>query len=85
MSYQVLIDAAARRQIRKLPLSVQELLLARITALGKEPRPSGCKKLKGRKDEYRIRAGNYRVIYNVQDTLLIVRVIRAGHRKDAYD
>ncbi|MEM8504273.1 MAG: type II toxin-antitoxin system RelE/ParE family toxin [Cyanobacteria bacterium P01_D01_bin.1] len=85
MSYQVIVDAAARRQIRKLPHPVQEILLARITSLGKDPRPAGCKKLKGKKNEYRIRSGNYRIIYSVEDKALIVRVIRAGHRRDAYE
>ena len=85
MSYQVILEAAARRQIRKLPQSIQETLLARITQLGQDPRPTGCKKLKGRKNEYRIRAGNYRVIYSIEDKALVVRVIRAGHRRDAYE
>lgn len=85
MTYHVLIDAAARRQIKKLPTTVQESLLARITLLEEDPRPLGCKKLKGRKNEYRIRSGNYRVIYAVEDAKLMVRVVRAGHRKDAYD
>ena len=85
MSYKVILEAAAKRQIRKLPKSVQTLLLTRITELGANPRPSGCKKLKGRKNEYRIRSGNYRVIYSIEDKALIVRVIKAGHRKDTYE
>jgi len=62
VSYQVIIEAAAKRQIRKLPTSVQKTLLARITDLGANPRPSGCKKLKGKKDDYRIRSDSYRII-----------------------
>lgn len=85
MSYQVLLEAAARRQIKKLPEAVQASLLARITDLGEDPRPAGYKKLKGRKNEYRIRSGNYRVIYSIEDKALVVRVIRAGHRSDAYE
>ena len=85
MEYEVILEAAARRQIKKLPKSVQATLLARITDLGTDPRPSGCKKLKGKQNEYRIRSGNYRVIYSIEDKALIVRVIRAGHRKDAYE
>ena len=84
MSYQVILEAAARRQIKKLQ-AIQETLLTRITALGTNPRPTGCKKLRGRKNEYRIRSGNYRVIYSIEDKALIVRVVRAGHRRDAYE
>ncbi|PZO57481.1 MAG: type II toxin-antitoxin system mRNA interferase toxin, RelE/StbE family [Phormidesmis priestleyi] len=68
-----------------MSLSAQKLLLAQITALETNPRPTGCKKLKGRQNEYRIRSGNYRVIYTIEDTALIVRIIRASHRRDAYD
>ena len=85
MSYQVILEAAAKRQLKKLPQSVQETLLTQITQLGTTPRPAGCKKLKGRKNEYRIRSGNYRVIYSIEDKALIIRVIRAGHRRDAYE
>ena len=85
VSYQVILEAAARRQIKKLPQAIQETLLTRITALGTNPRPTGCKKLKGRKNEYRIRSGNYRIIYSIEDKALIVRVVRAGHRRGAYE
>lgn len=85
MKYQVLLESSARRQIKKLPLSVQENVLARITDLGTNPRPSGCKKLKGRKNQYRIRVGSYRVIYSVEDDALVIRVVRAGHRQSAYE
>jgi len=85
VSYQVILEAAARRQIKKLPQPVQKSLLDRITTLGTEPRPAGCKKLKGKKNEYRIRSGNYRVIYSIEDKALVVRVIKASHRRDAYD
>ncbi|MEL6813532.1 MAG: type II toxin-antitoxin system RelE/ParE family toxin [Cyanobacteria bacterium J06598_3] len=85
MSYNVLLESAARRQIKKLPKSVQASLLARITELGTNPRPAGCKKLKGRKNEYRIRSGNYRILYTIEDAALLVRVVKAGHWRDAYD
>lgn len=52
--------------------------------LGNDPRPSGCKKLKGR-DAYRIRIGDYRAIYEIQDNKLISTVIIIGHRKDVYE
>ncbi|MGC1309064.1 MAG: type II toxin-antitoxin system RelE/ParE family toxin [Phormidesmis sp.] len=85
MSYQIIFESAAARQLKKLPTVVQQNLRPLIDSLSTDPRPSGCKKLKGRQNEYRIRYGNYRVIYSIEDKALIVRVIRAGHRKDAYE
>ncbi|MBE9062354.1 type II toxin-antitoxin system RelE/ParE family toxin [cf. Phormidesmis sp. LEGE 11477] len=85
MSYRILFEPAAERQLKKLPLSVQKSLRPTIDNLSTNPRPSGCRKLKGRKDQYRIRSGSYRVIYRIQDAALIVSVVSLGHRKDAYD
>ena len=85
MNYQVIFESAAARQLKKLPIEIQQTLRPLIDNLATNPRPSGCKKLKGRKNEYRIRSGNYRVIYSIEDKALIVRVIKAGHRKDAYE
>ncbi|HWZ21443.1 MAG TPA: type II toxin-antitoxin system RelE/ParE family toxin [Cytophagaceae bacterium] len=55
-----------------------------IYALAKNPRPSGCKKLKGR-DGYRIRVADYRIIYDIYDSTLVVDVVDLGHRKDIYE
>lgn len=62
MSYQVVIKPAAQRQLRKLTLATQKELIALIESLSEEPRPSGCKKLKGRQNQYRVRSGDYRII-----------------------
>ncbi|MEL7353768.1 MAG: type II toxin-antitoxin system RelE/ParE family toxin [Cyanobacteria bacterium P01_A01_bin.116] len=85
MSYKIVFEPAAKRQLKKLPPNIQKTLRPLIDSLSKNPRPSGCKKLKGRKNEYRIRSGSYRVIYKIQDTALIVIVIGLGHRRDAYE
>lgn len=66
-----------------LPKPQQNHLRSAITALSERPRPSGCKKLKGI-DAYRIRIGDYRVIYQVNDAVLIVSVIAVGHRREVY-
>lgn len=58
--------------------------MASIVGLANDPRPPGCKKLKGRSG-YRIREGNYRVIYEINDKILTVTVVEAGDRKDIYD
>ena len=85
MSYQVFIKPAAQRQIKKLTLAVQKDLIALIENLSEDPRPSGCKKLKGRRNQYRVRSGDYRIIYSIEDNSLIVRVIKVGHRRDIYE
>ena len=57
---------------------------AKIDGLANDPRPSGCKKLQGSDNEYRIRIGNYRVIYTIADVVKIVTIIKIADRKDAY-
>ena len=85
MSYQVFVKPAAQRQLKKLTLAVQKDLIALIESLSDEPRPSGCKKLKQRQNQYRVRLGDYRIIYSIEDSSLIVRVIKVGHRRDIYE
>jgi mRNA interferase RelE/StbE len=85
MSYQVLIKPAAQRQFKKLTLEVQTDLITIIGGLAEEPRPLECKKLKGRKNQYRVRSGDYRIIYSVEDAALVVEVIKLGHRRDVYN
>jgi mRNA interferase RelE/StbE len=84
MSYQVVITIAAQRQLKKLVLAIQKDLIALIESLSEQPRPLDCKKLKGRQNQYRVRSGDYRIIYSVEDTSLIIRVIKVGHRRDIY-
>jgi mRNA interferase RelE/StbE len=85
MSYQVVIKPAAQRQLRKLALAVQRDLIALIEGLSEQPRPPGCKKLKGRQNQYRVRSGDYRIIYSIEDTSLTIKVIKVGHRRDVYE
>lgn len=85
MSYEVLIKPAAQRQLKKLPRAVQADLIALIEQLAQDPRPLGCKKLKGRQSQYRMRLGDYRVIYSIEEEALVVRVIKVGHRRDVYE
>ena len=85
MSYEVFIKPAAQRQLKKLPRAVQADLIALIERLTENPRLPGCKKLKGRQNQYRIRLSDYRVIYSVEDMALVIRVIKVGHRRDIYE
>ncbi|MFS0517876.1 type II toxin-antitoxin system RelE/ParE family toxin [Nostoc sp. UIC 10607] len=84
MSYEVKFSKGAKRQFRKLPLDVQERIQTKINDLAIEPRPNGVKKLQGDDNYYRFRVGDYRIIYEVVDDVLIVTVIKVGHRSDIY-
>lgn len=82
-SYSVLINRKVQKQLDKIPEPYYSNIKTAILNLGTDPRPNGCKKLKGR-EEFRIREGNYRVIYDIQDDVLNVLVVKVGHRKDIY-
>jgi mRNA interferase RelE/StbE len=82
--YAVRISPAAQRQFRSLPTAVQDRIQPRIDALAQDPRPPGVKKLAAEAELYRIRIGDYRVIYAIQDDGLIVTVQVVGHRSDVY-
>lgn len=83
MSYSVVISEYALKQLKKLDKSMIPKIKEAISALQENPRPFGYKKLKG-EDAYRIRLGNYRVIYEIHDNKLIVVVIDIDHRKQIY-
>jgi mRNA interferase RelE/StbE len=83
-SYSIILSKKARKQLDNLSDSVAEPIIKTLQTLEENPRPFGYKKLKGRAG-YRIRAGNYRIIYTVLDNELIVDVITIGNRKDVYE
>lgn len=85
MKYKVIIKKSAKKEIAALPKNVIKRVLIKIKKLADEPRPSGCRKIVGTEDTWRIRVGNYRIIYNVFDDVLIIEVIAVKHRKDAYN
>jgi len=84
MKYRIEFTKAADRQFSKLPEREQKRLALRIDELADEPRPAGCRKLEGADDLYRIRSGDYRVVYQVADRVITVTVVRVGHRRDIY-
>lgn len=84
MSYRVELTAAAARQVKKLPHPARDRVLDAIEDLGGDPRPHGAKKLVGEQTAWRVRIGDYRVIYDVFDSELTVSVVRAAHRREAY-
>jgi mRNA interferase RelE/StbE len=84
MAYRVQIKAPALKSLKKISEPDQSRIMRRIDALAEDPRPAGVKKLQGADDLYRLRLGDYRVIYQVQDDILLVLVVRVGHRKEIY-
>ena len=82
--YEVVFSKRAEKDIERLPARVVEKIIPVIVSLEGNPRPFGCKKLKGYTDLWRIRIGNYRIIYSIEDKIKIVEIIRVGHRKDIY-
>ncbi|MGH7321874.1 MAG: type II toxin-antitoxin system RelE family toxin [Candidatus Rokuibacteriota bacterium] len=83
-AYQIAFTPAARRQLASLDLPTRRRIGRRIEALGTDPRPSGAEMLKGGEGDLRIRVGDWRVIYVVQDDELLVLVIKIGHRGEVY-
>jgi mRNA interferase RelE/StbE len=83
MRYQVIILKSVRKELDRLPDDVAGRILVRLAGLETNPRPADVKKLKGR-DAWRIRVGDYRVIYEIHDRVLQVIVITVGHRREIY-
>jgi mRNA interferase RelE/StbE len=84
MRYQVLIKNSAAKALASLPRAHQRRIAAAIDELADHPRPDGARKLVGSECTWRIRVGDYRVVYDIEDRILTVQVIRVGHRKDIY-
>jgi mRNA interferase RelE/StbE len=82
-AYRVLITRSAEKEIEHLPDGVRRLVVRRIVALADEPRPQGSQKLSG-EDKYRIRQGDYRIVYTIEDVIVTVTVVRVAHRSDVY-
>jgi mRNA interferase RelE/StbE len=84
MTYQVTIPKAVRKQIDALPLEILERVAEIIQDLAENPRPDGVTKLKGTDRTYRIRVGDYRIVYNIYDKELMIVLIRCQHRREVY-
>lgn len=83
MSYRIEVRPAALRALRKLHPEQRKRIQGAIALLAQDPRPPGATSLRGR-DGLRVRVGDYRIIYTVQDDVLLVVVVSLGHRKDVY-
>lgn len=83
--YEVEITKRASKEIRKLHNPTLRRILEAIEGLREDPRPNGSRKLVGADELWRIRVGNYRIVYEIEDEIKIVTITRVAHRKDVYD
>ena len=84
MTYRVDLSPAAARHLRRLDVNARRRIQAAIELLGQEPRPPGAKNLVGGAGEWRVRTGDYRIIYEINDGVLVILVIAIGHRREIY-
>jgi mRNA interferase RelE/StbE len=78
------LKPSAAKDLGRLPREVQVRIARRLDQLGQDPRPHGCEKVEGEEDLYRVRVGDYRLIYAVQDKVLLVLVVKIGNRREVY-
>jgi mRNA interferase RelE/StbE len=85
-NYKIVFNKRYLKDLEKIPRHAQKHIREKMAELAFNPRPEGCKKLQGSKDEplYRIRSGDYRIIYSIQDDVLLVLIIEVGHRRNIY-
>lgn len=82
-SYELVFRKSVAKDLRALPNRDVARVLEYIRMLASEPRPAGCEKLSG-EERYRVRQGVYRIIYEIEDTRLVVLIVKVGHRRDVY-
>jgi len=82
--YRIEIHPAAMRSLRKLDPQIRPRIQGAISLLAEDPRPPNTKKLRGR-DAYRVRVGNYRIIYRIEDQILLITEVTLAHRRDIYE
>jgi mRNA interferase RelE/StbE len=82
--YRALLERAAERDLKQLSAKLHDRVIVAIQALAKNPRSPGCRKLTGTDNDWRIRVGDYRVIYEIIDDIRVIRVNRVRHRREVY-
>jgi mRNA interferase RelE/StbE len=82
--YEVYLERSAENDLKRLPTSIFHRIIPQIKALAENPRPSGCRKITGSKNDWRIRIGDYRIIYEIDEKAKAVRIMRVRHRREVY-
>ena len=83
MRYELLIKRKAQKQLASIPQPNRDHIIKAVRSLADDPRPAGVRKLTGR-EAWRIHIGDYRIIYEIHDDVLVVLVVAVGHRRDVY-
>ncbi|HEU4342430.1 MAG TPA: type II toxin-antitoxin system RelE/ParE family toxin [Candidatus Binatia bacterium] len=81
---EVLLERAAERDLKRLPRPIFDRIISHLKALSQNPRPVGCKKIAGSRSDWRIRVGDYRILYEIDDRAKLVKVMRVRHRREVY-
>lgn len=81
--YSLFFKESVRKDLDSIPKSDLQRIMARIASLADNPRPPGSEKLSG-EEKYRVRQGNYRIIYAIEDSRLIIMIVKVGHRREVY-
>ncbi len=82
-NYKIFIKPSAAKELKRLPQKDLKRIISKIQSLSQEPRPQGCEKLSAQ-ERYRLRQGNYRIVYSIEDEKLVVYVVKVAHRRDVY-
>ena len=82
--YRILLERTAEKDLTRLACGIHDRVIAAIQALARNPRPPACRKLVGATSDWRIRVGDYRVVYEIADEIRVVRVNRVRHRREVY-
>lgn len=82
--YNIAIKRSAEKELKAVPSGDLKRVIERIQGLAQQPRPSGCEKLSGESERYRVRQGDYRIVYGIDDAARLVEVVKIGHRREVY-
>ena len=82
-SYKIVFKKSVAKDLRPIPKQDVQRILKRINGLADDPRPAGSEKLNG-DEKYRIRQGNYRILYMIEDNIITVTIVKVGHRRNVY-
>jgi len=82
--YEVYLERTAERDLKRLSVKNFHRIIPQVKALAENPRPSGCRKISGSKSDWRVRVGDYRIIYEIDEKVKAVRVMRIRHRREVY-
>ena len=83
-SYSLIIKRSAEKELKKLSGGDLRRVVDRIHGLAQQPRPAGCEKLSGEAERYRVRQGDYRIAYGIDDSARVVEIFKIGHRREVY-